>query len=147
MDIEGKIDREIKKIQEEMERFFHGFSPLRCSLFSERGRWHPFTDIIRTSEGYLVKVELAGLEDDDFEVILDKGNLVIRGERRDRSPQEKIAYHQMEISYGPFEIIIPLEVQIKEKEIKATYERGILEVFIPVKKREEPTTTSRIEVE
>ncbi|MCD6219346.1 Hsp20/alpha crystallin family protein [Candidatus Calescamantes bacterium] len=147
MDIEGKIEREIRRIQEEMERFFHGFSPLRCSLFSERGVWHPFTDIIRTQEGYLIRVELAGLEDDDFEVILEKGNLIIRGERRDRSPHEKIAYHQMEISYGPFELIIPLEIRVGEDEIKAKYERGILEVFIPIKRTDESSTTSRIEVE
>ncbi len=145
MDIESKISHEIKRIQEEMERFLRDYSPLRSTFISERGMWHPFTDVIRTTKGYLVRVEVAGLEDGDFEVILEGGNLLIKGERRELSPHEKVAYHQMEISYGPFEIVIPLEFSIKESEIEAKYERGILEIFLPVKK-ENKVSTSRIEV-
>ncbi len=126
MDLSEKLGEEIRRIQEEMERFFRDFSPLRSTLFAERGRWHPFTDIIRTRDGFLIRVEVAGLEDDDFEVVLEKGNLIIRGERRERMVEERVAYHQMEISYGPFEVIIPLEIDVDEERIKATYERGIL---------------------
>ncbi len=145
--MEGRrISEEIRRIQEEVERFFRDFSPLRSTLFAERGRWHPFTDIIQTREGFLVRVELAGLEDDDFEVILDRDTLIIRGERREKGDGEKVAYHQMEISYGPFEILIPLEGSIREEGIKATYERGMLEVFLPLKKETPSHTPTRIKI-
>ncbi|HEX67628.1 Hsp20/alpha crystallin family protein [Candidatus Calescamantes bacterium] len=146
MDLSEKLGEEIRRIQEEMERFFRDFSPLRSTLFAERGRWHPFTDIIRTRDGFLIRVEVAGLEDDDFEVVLEKGNLIIRGERRERMVEERVAYHQMEISYGPFEVIIPLEIDVDEERIKATYERGILEIYLPLRKAKKSTSTTRIKV-
>jgi HSP20 family protein len=104
--------------------------------------WHPPTDVYETDDCVVVKVEIAGMEDQDFGISLDGKRLIISGIRRD--PASKLGYQQMEILYGHFETDVHLARAIEEDKIEATYQNGFLVVRLPKVK---PRTVPVISVE
>lgn len=102
--------------------------------------WRPPTDVYETDDCIVVKVEIAGMEGEDFSISLDSNRLVIGGARRD--PSAKLGYQQMEILYGQFETDVYLARAIDEDRIEATYQNGFLSVFLPkAKPRQVPVTS------
>ena len=57
--------------------------------------WTPPTDVYETESGLIVKVEVAGMPEEDFEVVVEDQVLIVRGVRSDQT--ERRAYYQMEI--------------------------------------------------
>jgi HSP20 family protein len=125
----GWLD-EIQRMQKEMEQF--GQLPHLAGRHVSRHRsevWHPPTDVYETETSVVVRVEVGGLEEGDFEIRLDGHSLTISGERRDLA--DKLAYYQLEMRYGPFLSAVRLSQPIDETGIEAAYRRGILQVILP----------------
>ena len=76
-----------------------------------------------------VKVEVAGMRDEDFEVAIEKNILMITGVRPDQN--ERRAYHQMEIMFGKFEIAIQLPEHMDIDQARAEYKDGFLTILFP----------------
>ncbi len=101
--------------------------------------WHPPTDVYETDSYVVVKVEIAGMEEEDFDVSLETKKLSISGVRHD--PAAKLAYQQMEIIYGQFETEVYLPWAIDEEKVEATYRNGFLSIYLPkVQPRQVPVT-------
>ncbi|MCX6028729.1 MAG: Hsp20/alpha crystallin family protein [Chloroflexi bacterium] len=118
-------------------------SNMRWGLSSETA-WCPPTDVYETDDNAVVMVEIAGLAEGDYEVMLVGRQLVISGERRD--PAEKLTYQQMEIRYGKFrtQVLLPWALDLSGQ--VASYENGFLRVLlrkaqarrVPVRVTEDP---------
>jgi len=91
--------------------------------------WVPPTDVYGTETSLIVKVELAGMREEDFEVVVEEQILIIRGVRSDQN--ERRAYYQMEIRSGKFEIAISLLPGVNLDEATAEYNQGFLTVIFP----------------
>jgi len=103
--------------------------------------WRPPTDVYETDDCIVVKVEVAGMTEEDFAISLDGKRLIISGVRRD--PAAKLGYQQMEILYGLFETAVHLARAIQEDKIEATYENGFLNVRLPkAKPRQVPVVNA-----
>ena len=94
--------------------------------------WMPPTDVYETEDHLVVKVEVAGMREEDFEVSVEDQILLIRGHRQDVN--ERRAYHQMEIRFGKFEIAVDLPVALDLDQATAEYKDGFLTVIIPKKR-------------
>lgn len=92
-------------------------------------RWFPPTDIFETDEAFIVRVEIAGMQEDDFTIELSGRNLSIRGVRRDT--MERRACHQMMIPFGEFGVEIEVPVPVRAEGVEAVYHNGFLRVFLP----------------
>ena len=92
--------------------------------------WRPATDIYETEENVIVLVEIAGMNEDDFSITMDKNVLNIQG-LRNSHVEERRAVHQMEIPFGEFsvEIVFPMEVDLNQ--VTATYNNGFLNIVLP----------------
>ena len=88
--------------------------------------WTPPTDVFEMEENFVVKVEVAGMREDDFEVLVEERILVIRGHRPDVN--ERRAYHQMEIRFGKFEIALSLPAGLDLDKAVAEYKDGFLSI-------------------
>ncbi len=130
-------------IQQDMERLLGDFTSRKppSVRFSPRA-WEPNIDVYETADEIVVLVELAGLKQEEIEVVVQGNSLVIRGERRDIKQGIRRSYYQMEILWGPFERGITLPVVVDADGTKAYYEAGFLEIVLP-KLREE---TRRVEI-
>jgi HSP20 family protein len=106
--------------------------PVDWQIHSRSNVWNPPTDLFETEDKFVVRVEIAGLRDQDFKVTLDHNYLVIAGSRPDIP--ERRAYHQMEIRFGDFSTIMALPGQVDSEETTAEYSDGFLVVTLPKKK-------------
>jgi len=91
--------------------------------------WRPPTDVYETEENIVVKVEIAGMRDEDLEVVVQDNLLLISGSRSDSV--ERKAYHQMEIPFGKFSVGIELALQVNTDNAIAEYKDGFLTIQLP----------------
>ena len=80
-----------------IERYLRFMPVTKPGRLCER-HWSPAADVYRTRDGWLVKVDLAGVSPDELEITVDGPVLSIRGTRRDTSCSDTIAYNQLEIA-------------------------------------------------
>jgi len=94
-----------------------------------RSTWSPPTDVYETENSCVIKLEIAGMKDDDFEVAFENNILMISGNRPDLN--ERRAYHQMEIRFGKFEIAVEIPVKVNMENATAEYKDGFLVIVLP----------------
>ncbi len=94
-----------------------------------RPEWRPPVDYCETAEELAVKVEVAGMSEEDFEIVLYQDVLVIQGDRRWRSSEGR--YHLAEIRHGPFRLELPIPSILDRERVTARYDRGFLRVVLP----------------
>ena len=99
--------------------------------------WRPATDVYETADSIIVRVEIAGMREEDFSISLTGNQLSIRGNRPDI--QERRAYHQMEIFFGEFLTEVDLPGPVVSDQVSAEYIVGFLRLVFP---KERPTKVS-----
>jgi HSP20 family molecular chaperone IbpA len=104
----------------------HAFIASRYVWIHHTHIWRPPTDVFETEQSIRVQVEVAGMENSDFAVVLDGGMLKISGVRKDHS--ERRIYHQMEIHTGEFLSEVDLPSKVDPDFIRAHYHDGFLAV-------------------
>lgn len=91
--------------------------------------WSPPTDMYETDNAYIIRMEIAGMQDEDFTVSVEGNFLLISGNRPD--VQERGAYHQMEIRCGKFSSAVVLPSPVDLENASAAYEDGFFRVSLP----------------
>ena len=91
--------------------------------------WRPPTDVYETADAFIVKVEVAGLREEDIEVGIENNILMISGVRP--TLNERCAYYQMEIRSGKFEMAVEIPAPIKVEVSVAEYKDGFLMINLP----------------
>jgi len=93
------------------------------------GVWSPPTDVYETEQNYVVRVEVAGMREEDFEITFENRFLMISGNRLD--VPERRAYQQMEIRFGKFETVVGIPGPLDLDASIAEYKEGFLTVLLP----------------
>lgn len=88
--------------------------------------WCPPTDVYESETGVIVRVEIAGIRDEDIEMAMQGTLLLISGVRSDSS--ERRAYHQMEIPFGKFSVCVELPTSAIIEDANANYKDGFLTI-------------------
>ena len=101
-----------------------------------RPEWRPPSDLCENDQEWVVKVEVGGLKEEDFEILLYEDRLIIHGYRPWSAACAEGRFHMAEIRHGPFQVEVPLLGPIRRENITAHYEQGLLSVALP-KLREE----------
>ncbi len=98
-------------------------------LRGQTHKWRPPTDVYETDEAILIKVEIAGMRESDFSIILNDRTILIQGTRQDQ--EIKRAYHQMEIRNGEFSTEVELHWPVDSEAAEADYRNGFLRILLP----------------
>ena len=94
--------------------------------------WRPMADIQESAEAITVKIELAGMSEEEIEVTLYEDALVVSGERHDdHEHKQNLSYHEAQIRYGPFRFEVLIDSPIDRQAVTARYENGFLWVDLP----------------
>lgn len=104
-----------------------------------RAGFVPPVEVIRRESDVVLRLELPGMDvERDVEVEVDKGRLVIKGERRDDRTEEGAAYLLRELRYGAFRREFALPEGVTAENVDASYDSGMLEVVVRDAVRPEP---------
>ena len=103
--------------------------PVGWQVQVRAGVWSPPTDVYETEENYVVRVEIAGMCEEDFEITMENKFLMISGSRPDIP--ERRAYQQMEIRFGKFETAVGIPGPVDLESSRADYSEGFLTVTLP----------------
>lgn len=106
-------------------------------------QWAPRVDIKEEADRFLILADLPGVDPQEVEVLMDKGILSIKGERRDETRGDDGKFSRIERRYGSFHRRFALPDSADPDGVTATGSNGVLEISIP--KRPE-TTPRRIQV-
>ena len=106
-------------------------------------QWAPRVDIVEEPNRFVIFADLPGVDPQDVEVLMDKGILSIRGERKSEINAQTGRYSRVERRYGTFHRRFALPESADPEGITANGRNGVLEISIP--KRPE-TTPRRIQV-
>ena len=132
--------REIGTIQSEMNRLFNTFFDTPTSLSSGPAlrRWIPAMDLVEGEGEYVLKADLPGLSDDDVKIEVEDNVLTISGERKAEREERKDGYYRIERSSGTFRRSLNLPEGVDPEAVKASFDRGVLEVHVPKPEQRKP---------
>lgn len=92
---------------------------------------NPAVEVARDDDDAVIRVDLPGVDvEKDVNVEVDKGRLVVRGERRDERTDETGAGKLSEVRYGSFRRSFALPAHVTGEDISAAYEAGVLTVRV-----------------
>jgi HSP20 family molecular chaperone IbpA len=96
-----------------------------------QGRWRPDADVYETATAIEAIVELAGVEEDDYEVQLFEDALVVEGRRQLPTRGDVERYHAAGLRQGAFRVELPLPGRVDSERVHARYDRGLLRITLP----------------
>jgi HSP20 family protein len=126
-------------MQREMENMLETFarSLEKAPEGSEDVFFTPVVEAREDEKGLTIEVDLPGIDPEDVSVELSEGVLTIKAERKmDREADEEkdgVKYHIAERAYGTFMRRFTLPWEADEDNIEASFDKGVLKVFIPRK--------------
>ena len=100
-------------------------------LLGERhAPWQPSADVYRTSDGWVVKFDLAGVKASEVTVAIRGRRLTVSGFRRDAFLEEGIeegsSHYSMEISYNRFERSLTMPANLEAARVTVAAREGLL---------------------
>ncbi len=131
---QSMLQDEIKHV---FDRFFQsGDEQDESSVVTSQ--WAPLVDIKEEAEQFVIYADLPGIDPQDVEVLMDKGILTIKGERKSESTQETERYSRVERRYGSFHRRFALPDSADPDGISATGRNGVLMISIPKRPETKP---------
>jgi len=120
------LHREVDRLFDEAFRgFFRGSD---VAPFSFDRTW-PNIEMAETDKEVRITAELPGLDEKDVNVELSNGVLMIAGERKSESENGDRRFSER--YYGRFQRRIPLNCEVEEDKVAASFRNGVLTVTLP----------------
>lgn len=88
-------------------------------------------EVEETDKEIIVRVEVPGIEKEDWQITIDGSMLYLSGEKRFERVTHDSTYHIMERAYGTFQRSIPLPRNVDTDRAEADYKNGVLTVRLP----------------
>lgn len=135
---------DFERIQQQLERVFpqlHGSNSIRATSGGE----FPAVNIGSTADTIEIVVFAPGIDAKSVQLSIDKGLLVVAGERKTEIPEgdERINVYAQERAAGPFRRVVNLPEDADPARVNASYRDGFLRVSVGKRESSKPR---RIEV-
>ena len=121
-------------LQDRMNRLFEDATQRRANNEGgdefERADWAPAADIYDTESGFVIAIDLPGIDRNALEIDVDDNRLVVKGTRHVEEPK-----HRSERPRGKFLRTFSIPGSVDQGGIGADYKDGVLQIRLP--KRQE----------
>lgn len=120
-------------LQDRMNRLFEDATQRRSRADAdagdefERADWTPAADIYETESGYLIAMDLPGIDRQALEIDVDENRLLVKGTR----PIDKPKQHRAERPRGKFLRTFSVPASVEQGKIAAEYKDGVLQINLP----------------
>ncbi len=134
---------EIRRLQDRMEDLLGEIKTGEKGLVVPEMTQFP-ADVIDEGDKVRVTAELPGFKKQDIDLSIEDSQLDIYAKKEEKEEEKGKDFIRQERKFGEVRRRIPLPSDIKEEEIKATYNNGVLEVTMP-KAEAAKNTTIKVE--
>ena len=132
--------QDLMVLQDRMNRLFEDATQRRNQADAaaadqfERADWTPASDIYETESGYLIAIDLPGIDRQALEIDIDDGRLVVKGIR----PVAESRQHRTERPRGKFLRTYSVPASVDQAKIAAEYKDGVLQISLPKRTEQKP---------
>jgi HSP20 family protein len=127
-------------LQDRMNRLFQDATQRRTQADAgagdefERADWTPASDIYETESGYLIAIDLPGIDRNTLEIDIDDNRLVVKGVREVTESRQ----HRSERPRGKFLRTYSVPGSVDQAKIAAEYKDGVLQISLPKRTEQKP---------
>ena len=127
-------------LQDRMNRLFEDATQRRTKADEaagdefERADWTPASDIYETESGYLIAIDLPGIDRPALEIDIDDNRLVVKGVREVAESRQ----HRSERPRGKFLRTYSVPGSVDQAKIAAEYKDGVLQISLPKRTEQKP---------
>ena len=100
------------------------------------GEWAPAVDVIREEDRIVVRADVPGMKPDEIDVQFEDGVLMVSGKHEEEKEEKDKDYVRRERRFGSFSRSMALPEGVSADDIDATCKDGVLEVTVPIPKRQ-----------
>jgi HSP20 family protein len=129
--------QDLMVLQDRMNRLFEDATQRRQSGTEdefERADWTPAADIYETDSGYLIALDLPGIDREALEIDVDDSRLVVKGTRTIAESKQ----HRSERPRGKFLRTFSVPGSVDQARIGAEFKDGVLHIRLPKRSEQKP---------
>lgn len=124
--------QDLMVLQDRMNRLFEDATQRRTQTETagdefERADWTPASDISETESGYLIAMDLPGINREALEIDIDDNRLIVKGTRVINESKQ----HRTERPRGKFLRTFSVPGSVDQGKIGAEYKDGVLQIRLP----------------
>ncbi|KAA9041098.1 Hsp20/alpha crystallin family protein [Ginsengibacter hankyongi] len=143
--------RALTRLNETLPSVFDEFLRPWTDLF-DNGGWNlrpinvPAVNITEQPNEYLLSLAAPGMKKEDFKIDVDGNMLTISSEKEENKEEKNKKFTRKEYSYSSFSRCFSLPEEIKQENIDAKYEDGVLKITLPRKEEAKKPAVKKIAV-
>src|SRR5215213_4938866 len=132
--------QDLMVLQDRMNRLFEDATQRRAQTGTasddefEHADWTPASDIYEMDSGYVIAMDLPGINREALEIDVDENRLIVKGTREVAESKQ----HRTERSRGKFLRTFSVPGSVDQTKIGAEYKDGVLQIRLD--RRSEPKT-------
>ena len=106
----------------------------------------PLVNVVEHANEFKLEVAAPGLKKEDFEISVEKDQLIVSAKREQEATAEKNNYSRREFNFTSFKRSFYLPETVNTEAIAANYESGILMLTLPKKEEAKEKGPRMVEV-
>jgi len=141
----------LTRLNKTVPSIFDDFFKPWTDLF-DNGGWNmqpmnvPAVNITELPNEYLLSLAVPGMKKEDFKIDVDGNMLTISSEKEENKEDKNKKFTRKEYSYSSFSRSFSLPEEIKQENINAKYEDGVLRISLPRKEEAKKPAVKKIAV-
>ena len=120
----------MENLQSQINRVFNS-SLTDWPGLSGWGTSSPSVDVYQDKDNVIVTAEVPGLAEKDVDLAITGNTITLKGEKKHKSEVKEEDYQRVERSYGSFQRVVDLPVEVNAEKAKAKLSNGVLTVTLP----------------
>ena len=129
--------QDLMVLQDRMNRLFEDATQRRSQDTGDEfecADWTPAADIYETDSGYLIAMDLPGIDREALELDVDDNRLVVKGTRTIAESKQ----HRSERPRGKFLRTFSVPGSVDQAKIGAEFKDGVLHIRLPKRSEQKP---------
>jgi HSP20 family protein len=138
----------LSRMRDEIDHMFEDFFTGRSAMARVgEGLRIPSVDVEETDGTVVVRAELPGVKKENLDIEVTPDALILKAETSEETEKRERRFYRRERSWGMFQRVVPMPVEINANEAKAKFNDGLLEVTLPKVEAEKKPEAVKIKAE
>ena len=131
--------RDALALQNRMNSLFQDFSRNQGETAAlTTAAFVPPVDVYENEHKVVLKIEVPGMKQDDFDIRVENNTLTVRGERKFESEEKEENFHRIERRHGSFYRAFTVPTTINTENVQASYDVGVLKIELEKRAEAKP---------